>query len=260
MPEAKDGRTKSKVDTIKQLEQARNRDNQRRLRERRKEYTLELESRIRALEREGIHATEVVQKAARIVVEENRLLRQLLTSQGMPASTINEYVRNASASEAVKTPTSSSNSWSPISPPNGVARSGNETQTSQRSKSEHLSPTQPLGVDYHETEEPNIPPLDSGINAGLGNIPQPLTAPLQGCCANDDEAIVQTPSNHGPNSCTSSAKTRRSGIDEMDCEEAARIITSLRGGGNPEDVWTELGCSAANRISVKNAVVFSLAE
>lgn len=59
------------------------RDNQRRSRARRREHLLELEHRIRTYELQGIEASSEVQQAARRVADENRLLRGIITRQGI---------------------------------------------------------------------------------------------------------------------------------------------------------------------------------
>lgn len=50
--------------------------------------------------------------------------------------------------------------------------------------------------------------------------------------------------------------------DETSCEEAARIIASMRGGaGNPDQVMLELGCSTADaKCQVKNLSIFQLMD
>jgi hypothetical protein len=62
---------------------ARIRDNQRRSRQRRKEYLQELETKYRVCEQTGVEATAEVQKSARKVIDENIRLRQLLKQHGI---------------------------------------------------------------------------------------------------------------------------------------------------------------------------------
>ncbi|EXJ74499.1 uncharacterized protein A1O5_02795 [Cladophialophora psammophila CBS 110553] len=47
---------------------------------------------------------------------------------------------------------------------------------------------------------------------------------------------------------------------ETSCEEAARIIASLRGQNTSEDVWNELGCGTNQTCKVKNLSVFELLD
>lgn len=67
------------------------RENKRRNRQRQKDYTADLESRLRRLESEGIKATQEVQAAARKVVEDNLRLKALLRCKGVDEHTINTW-------------------------------------------------------------------------------------------------------------------------------------------------------------------------
>ncbi|KAF2217274.1 hypothetical protein CERZMDRAFT_2643, partial [Cercospora zeae-maydis SCOH1-5] len=67
---------------------ARIRENQRRSRQRRKEYLNELEAKYRNCELVGIGASAEIQAVARQVAEENRRLRGLLVKYGVPVSEI----------------------------------------------------------------------------------------------------------------------------------------------------------------------------
>jgi hypothetical protein len=68
------------------------RENKRRNRARQKEYTADLERRLREFEQDGIRATIEVQSAAKKVAEENTYLRELLLALGLDQSAINEWV------------------------------------------------------------------------------------------------------------------------------------------------------------------------
>lgn len=67
------------------------RENKRRNRQRQKDYTAELESRLRRLQYEGIKATQEVQLSARRVVEDNLRLKALLRFEGVDEHTINTW-------------------------------------------------------------------------------------------------------------------------------------------------------------------------
>lgn len=67
---------------------ARIRDNQRRSRARRKEYLQELEAKLRQCEQMGVEASAEIQGAARKVLEENRRLRAMLRTRGVPEAEI----------------------------------------------------------------------------------------------------------------------------------------------------------------------------
>lgn len=72
---------------------ARIRENQRRSREPRKEYTQYLE-RLRSFERLGVAATQEVQEAGRKVARENVILRSLLMLCGVTEKQTQEYLQS----------------------------------------------------------------------------------------------------------------------------------------------------------------------
>ncbi|RPA98346.1 hypothetical protein L873DRAFT_1687529 [Choiromyces venosus 120613-1] len=67
------------------------RDTKRRQRARQKEYTTELEQRLRALEAQGVQATVEVQISARGVAKDNERLRRLLRTIGVDEDVINGW-------------------------------------------------------------------------------------------------------------------------------------------------------------------------
>nr|OQO26832.1 hypothetical protein B0A51_06493 [Rachicladosporium sp. CCFEE 5018] len=231
-------------------ERERNRENQRRLRERRKGYTQELEGRLQALEKKGIQATEVVQQAARTVVEENRALRQLLASKGIANAEIDGWVRGGAhamepSHERVAIPRyDPSLQAQPVSAPTPPILMDTRS-LSRYSHSPHDSAMSAQSAPY---SNPNIQP-DLDAHSYVPPAPTEYTDPMadryrSGGCGTSNGA---------------GEETRKRNCDEMDCEEAARIITTLRGEEDPESVWPSLGCSSAKRTTVKNSVLMSLA-
>lgn len=67
------------------------RDNKRRNRQRQKDYTSSLESRLKELQSQGVQATKEVQVSARKVVEENARLKALLRHTGVPDHVIETW-------------------------------------------------------------------------------------------------------------------------------------------------------------------------
>ena len=55
-------------------------------------------------------------------------------------------------------------------------------------------------------------------------------------------------------------KTAVKGADETSCEDATRIIASMRGNEDPEGVWPELGCSSTRKRMVKNMAIFQMVD
>jgi hypothetical protein len=67
------------------------RDNKRRHRARQKEYTAELERKLRELQQEGVQATIEIQMSARKVAQENERLKKLLRHVGVEEEAINSW-------------------------------------------------------------------------------------------------------------------------------------------------------------------------
>ena len=76
------------------------RENQRRSRQRKKEYLGSLETRVRECERLGVEATVEVQKAARQVVRENSRLRELLRVKGVGEGEVEKWLRGGNGGDA----------------------------------------------------------------------------------------------------------------------------------------------------------------
>ena len=53
-------------------------------------------------------------------------------------------------------------------------------------------------------------------------------------------------------------ETAVKGADETSCEDAARIIASMRGHDDLEGLWSELGCSSTRKCMVKNMAIFQI--
>ena len=78
------------------------RENKRRNRARQKEYTADLEHRLRQLEQEGVRASIEIQCAAKKVAEENIYLRELLLAIGIDCSTVNDWITRKKSCNDVK--------------------------------------------------------------------------------------------------------------------------------------------------------------
>jgi hypothetical protein len=225
----------------------RNREVQRRSRARRKDYIQDLEKRVWQFQRDGIQATAEVQAAARKVAEENSRLRSLLAKHGISAAEIKGHLDSSRAascninSEAVE-----------VSAGNARQASATMAQPSLRS----LTPATMHGAsgggspdqesvlysiddsprnDYAQPSDMRTETLDSRPCM------EGLQAPVTPCHAYEQKTAVK-------------------GADETSCEEAARIIASMRGDEDPEGVWPELGCSSTRKCMVKNMAIFQMVD
>jgi hypothetical protein len=78
------------------------RENKRRNRARQKEYTADLERRLRQFEQEGVQATIEIQRAAKKVAEENIYLQELLLVNGIDRSTVSDWITRRRSSNDTK--------------------------------------------------------------------------------------------------------------------------------------------------------------
>lgn len=245
---------------VRLSEQVRNRDNQRRLRARRKDYTEELETKLRALERTGIHATEVMQKAARAVLVENMMLRDLLHSYGVSSTAVDAFLKD----NAPQNNTSPQNEQraqleSLLLPPLPSTMSFEQAQYDCLDKM-NPSKSHTKVVTAEEDQATTASPLRLGKDETTEDVSTPVPANVWDCSTRS-RAVVTSRSGLTASKPTVSLQQPRAktDYDEMDCEEAAHIISSLRGGQDPEDIWPELSCSRTKKTTVKNAHVMSLA-
>lgn len=185
----------------------RNRVHQQQSRARRREYVNDLEARVRTLEARDAQATEAMQLAARHVVRENQLLRELLFQGGHDSDTIAAFLASR---------------------------------------------------EHHPV------PIPSAVSAQSATSPQPTAPPpsfSKSCtvqsCTPKEPALQPQPHPIQMSRATEINKLK----DEMPCEEAARIIATMRGvDESQQDIWPELGCEQGQTCRVKNTTVFSLAS
>ncbi|GFG24088.1 hypothetical protein IFM61606_03987 [Aspergillus udagawae] len=78
------------------------RENKRRNRARQKEYTADLERRLRKFEQEGVRATVEIQTAAKKVAEENIYLRELLLVLGIDRLSVNDWITRRRSPDGAK--------------------------------------------------------------------------------------------------------------------------------------------------------------
>lgn len=244
----------------------RNREIQRRSRARRKEYVEDLEKRVRQYERDGVKVTTEVQAAARKVAEENFWLHSLLEKHGISPVEIKDYLdsnRAASCSlgsEVAEGPGKKVSSQNHIDyrnqhPPSLAEQSFSRPQASTTAHGGGdtglMSPKSVPGSPEHELLLYNI---DKSIQEDEARASSMATETL------DQRSLPEKP----PASCPPCRSDERDGTirraDETSCEDAARIIASMRGHEDPEGVWPELGCSATRSCMVKNITIFQMVD
>jgi len=85
---------------VQDKDRARIRDNQRRLRAKRKEHQKKLEQQLSLYHRQGIAASTEIQMAARKVADENKMLRTLLNKLGVNNNNIEVYLQSSADTTA----------------------------------------------------------------------------------------------------------------------------------------------------------------
>lgn len=222
---------------------ARIRENQRRSRARRKEYTQRLEEQLRSFERLGVAASQEVQEAARKVAKENTLLRSLLILHGVSKEEIKKYLESEATYIPSITSSAATTSHSPI------------------------VPTDPFMNCRHARTASKLDLISSarGLDT-VGNQHSPSKSSIKGYIGLN----IQGPSAERPAALSSGtpetvSKAQHFGGDRnigqlTSCENAARIIASLRDYPDIRDLRSELGCDSESNCMVKNMSIFDVLD
>lgn len=213
------------------------RENQRRLRARRKELIEDLQQRLREYEDREIQKTISVQIAARHVAIENAKLRELLISKGVSSQEIYEHLRR----------------------PNGAASTPLINTT--------LDPTTHDFVNRHQIDQGDhdFHMLNNQISHPLHEQPA-RPVPMHAECWRMDNAFMMnataTKNQELPNTALDVDLHRRNDDMklEMSCEAAASIIAGMRGNGDKEGARRDLGCAGNKYCNVRNIEVFQVMD
>lgn len=220
-------RTLTKCDDAAAL--ARTRENQRRSRERRKEYIQYLEQRLRSFERLGVAATQEVQEAGRKVARENVLLRSLLMLCGVTEEQTQEYLQSQTGDISAVESSAATTSR--------LLRPSSDRPMDSYISHTPLAELDPDGVKYS--------PLKSGTKED-----DLETERLSTPCLNKPETV--------PEAHQSGENT---GIGQFSlCEDAATLIASLGDHPNIRDVRAQLGCGPESTCIVKNMSIFEILD
>lgn len=222
----RDSRISTKCDGAAAL--ARIRENQRRSRERRKEYTQYLEQRLGSFERLGVAATQEVQEAGRKVARENVLLRSLLMVCGVTEEQTQEYLQSHTGDISA-------------------------VESSAATISRLLRPSSDRPMDSYISHTP-LAELDPGV---VKYVPpksrtkeQLETERLSTTCPNTPEFVPEAHQSGGD-----------TGIGQFSsCEDAATLIASLGDHPNIRDVRSQLGCDSESTCIVKNMSIFEILD
>lgn len=251
------------------------RENQRRSRARKAELLQDLQNRVRDYERQGVAATEEMQRAARVVAQENVRLRELLALKGVTQREVEEYLRTHKS-----LPEQSMRSL-PVSPQNH----GHVLMTSRAAVTNSRPTPQP--VQWHNATESSTSHPSASTRA-LIEIPKPTS---RACCPAPPLTLnsPSPPKEHSysshrtgsaekvgsgstkvPDDCPNSlscycppvpeANTPTSSGLEISCETAASIIADMRGDGDRAAARAALGCTGPGECTVRSSTVMQLMD
>jgi hypothetical protein len=244
---------------------SRNREIQRRSRARRKDYIADLEKRVWQYQREGIKATAEVQAAARKVAEENYLLHSLLAKHGISTEEIKEHLQGSRS-----TSLSLDSNAAEIVTRTGQAQNHNDSQSQQPFAQTRQAPPRPAaptarqmdsGLGLLSPTSTGEPPANNTILYVVDNsLPDQTQPSKMGSESLHSASSFEVPQGLSKRCHACEQEAPSKGADETSCEDAARIIASMRGQDDPERVWPELGCSTTRSCMVKNMTIFQMVD
>ncbi|KAK6333144.1 hypothetical protein TWF718_010967 [Orbilia javanica] len=199
------------------------RNNQRRSRANQKELVNSLQQRLREYETKGSHASVEMQRAARKVALENQRLRMLLQQEGVLPAEIDHYLSSFELGlqfEAL----------------------GDLISRHRKSQTSILNGAISRSPDSLNNEEALSSVDGEGEILNLKNIILEDTSDESRC---EGAEISITPADSK---------------FEMPCERAADIILQMRGDGDEQAVFSQLGCEGPASCTMKNTTVFQLLD
>lgn len=226
----------------------RNRLNQRNFRRRRQERVQELEERVRQCQQARIEATREVQNAARVVVNENTILRDYLKEElGFTDESIATLVQRGRQRVVVDHKSSTlvpTTTWESKSP-------------------DHFQDIEILARVYPISKTPPVTICGSDRQVGSeinGRMPSPYhygeVAPH---CArqsepdtSDQSTTIQDNSASVPGVQASSVNRGINHTVSMSCEKAAEILSGLRSYNENDELRVELGCTSTRSCNIDN--------
>jgi hypothetical protein len=225
---------------------------------RRVELMQSLQCRVQEYERQGVAATQEMQRAARKVAQDNVRLRSLLALHGVSSEQVESFLRDSDApglsfSQPAESSCHSDSQYLGNEQPTLDSRPVPDTaenHSAQTPDSSQLSATivQP-GTPSPETlaECDDAPSHREGH---AGNFSRPVLESSE--CPSSLECFCAPPpaSEYRPSS---------SGLN-ISCEAAATVIAEMRGYGDRESIRASLGCRGQETCTVKNSMVMQIMD
>jgi len=231
------------------------RDNQRQSRARQKEFVQDLQRRLQAYERQGVQATLDMQRAARAVELENRLLRDLLAHHGVLHDQVGRFLRSRlDASDG----TTASALLSPGPRVSGTQQlSSPAANTKETYKSPCSSSQRPSSLDSGVTGSGVVAASDAGVGAHV--LHEELDAHDGEEESGDGVASPESPASAETPTTRSDAVPAMSSMETL-CEVAAAIVAEVQGHDDTGLAFAALGCDGAAGCTVENLRIFDVID
>jgi hypothetical protein len=247
------------------------RDNQRRSRSRRVELIRDLQNRVQEYERNGVTATQEMQRAARKVANDNVRLRALLARNGVSQEVVDSYLRSFDNVE------NSGDAWVATvepSPPCEVRTP--EMVSGPALCLTHSSDHAQHSVPHHDRhnillqvqENPPALPTTRQMRLSPSTAREHIDNLQDNSYPHDtSQTSYDIEGEECPNSPSCFCTPVSTAIDqptsfglEISCETAATIIAEMRGDGDRESVRASLGCNGRTECSIKNTTVLQVMD
>ena len=232
------------------------RENQRRSRAQRRDYVKDLEKRLQQAESRDAQANIELQAAARKVAKENTLLKSLLRKIGVTDAAVADYLRVGGEPGALIEIPRANNT--PLQSPTKYKLPDSWGELYKEPSNHSLDPAVKAPVQNASVKHPR-PTSTTTTEASLQSRPHdPSGPPLQsfGLASPLQESIgVDNNDSEAPES-----EYGKSISNATSCETAARIIVSMRGYGNVEEIQSELGCAVRPDCMINNVDIFKIME
>ncbi|KAL8723103.1 MAG: hypothetical protein Q9181_007354 [Wetmoreana brouardii] len=221
------------------------RENQRRVRARRKELIDDLKSRTRDYKTQGVIATAQVQEAARKVLLVNRRLRALLVEKGVPTAEIEASLHGYEYDASFTVPLAIPESADIIDTQSQAALSVDiqkpvelhASDTTNQLVSAASPPTMPMDIGLESASQAG----KNGNSVGSSSDTKLLRPDEQA-----EKDLGRGNIEPVPGQAQSS---------ETECSVAANILADFRGHGDAEQARAELGCPDTAQCSITNVVL-----
>ncbi|KAL2812891.1 hypothetical protein BDW59DRAFT_36327 [Aspergillus cavernicola] len=224
------------------------RDNQRRSRERHKEYVRELEQRLRNYERLGVTATQEVQAVGRKMAQENQWLRSLLNLHGVPKPEVNQYLQSRRSEVAPPLAATSDPHESHVTRhPGFTSAPALEQYTQQGAWMSESIQSRPVHNTWPFTKVDELTQTSSPLPSQKSSLVQP---------APKESAAI---SERGPVHLGLPRTVERDDDTSMSCEAAASIIAGMQNYPDASTIRDKLGCASAE-CRVRNMTIFEMLD